>query len=316
MTESSIPISAYAAQQGISERQILKRITIGELPGYQTQGVWYVKIKTELPEHNIKLTEPIPVLEYANQTGIPITTILEEIASGKTPGFHFQGIWYIGNQNTHKSTISHPTVKTYGHSRGYRYWFLTIGLLLSIPLSIGIWYFQPKPQLATLILNAQIKDHRNNLQPVLNQTFYLATKRLEDIAHDYLQDLANSAELEQIDIVRGTPKWLNLVASSTALRSLLFDLSSRSNSTNVWELQQNFEKSKPLWQRYVTHTANTNKSGQAKFIDVTPGKYWVLGWIKTHTGFGFWEYEIILYENTNMLRLTSENSLIRFQDGK
>ncbi|KOR27789.1 hypothetical protein TI03_06160, partial [Achromatium sp. WMS1] len=285
-TASRIPIEIYAAQHAVSERQVIKWITTGELPGYQVQGIWYVRVQIEQPKEPLIPTLPMPVKDYAQQTGISIAKILEDIANGNIPGFHQQGTWYVGSPKNNKHYLN-----------TFSQWLLLLAVALISGIILWNWKQQSKSQsqLTTLNLEVHINNKIGKLRPAVQATFFLVTKSLEDIADDYLAKFTLSPQTSNTNITSNTtynnPEWLNLVTSSSALRNLLFDLSSQSDSLNIWELQQNFIKSKLIWNQYVAYTATTNETGRAIFKDIIPGTYWVMGWYKWF----FWLFD--LYSN-------------------
>lgn len=307
-TEDSIlivTVSTYAKQHATTEYQVLKRIILGELSGYQTQGVWYIRLPIDAATQPIP-TLPISVIEYSKQTGIPVYKILEEIANGIQPGFHKHGIWYVGTD----TNVVPQKVQQYGIK------WLVYSLLFAsfIALILGVWIKNQAeekfPKLASLMVNVKINDVTGVLKPVTQEKIYLLSSDLEDIADDYLKLLNYENNRYSINqVVNNTPQWVTMFTGSTALRSLLFDLSSTTNRINIWEFRQNFEKSKPLWKNYLVQQAITDKTGSTKFQSIPLREYWVVMWTETPTGIGFWKQWINLVQEKNTLSLVPSNAM-------
>ena len=303
MSKFVITAKAYAALHAMSERQILKLITTGSLSDDQHQGAWYVRVDSGHNTENLP-HGPMSVQEYAKYTGVPISRILEEVATGSRSGFHHHGIWYVGiPPSKSRSSISW---------RG-----ICLALLLSSVLAlaaIGSWFWyqarQPVPALASLHINIVVMDKAGKSRPVVREAFFLLTKDLDNIADNYISNLAITDKVPHTNALTEAPKWVSMLAGSTALRSLLFDVASGSNLVNIWEFRQNFEKSKILWAPYTIQSTITNNAGQAQFNSIPAIKdYWVMGWTETNGGIGFWERKTTLTPGENKLTLNTDNAM-------
>lgn len=302
-----INVSVYAKQHATTEQQIIKRITLGQLSGYQAQGIWYVRLAID-PITPSSPALPISVAEYSKQTGIPIPKILEEIANGTKQGFPKHGIWYIGTAPD--SIAIQP--------RKLRIDWLIYSLLFLAIVVLMLWTFwdqhieKTTPKLTALTVEVKIKDLIGILRPVANEKVYLMSMDLEDIANNYLklfQDESNRYQSSQLVNKTTPPKWISMLIGSTALSSLLFDVSLKSNTVNVWEFRQNFEKSKPLWADYLVQQAITDTTGQAQFLLLPQQEYWVVSWTETPTGMSFWKHWVNLIQEKNQLSLVPGNAI-------
>jgi len=162
--------------------------------------------------------------------------------------------------------------------------------------------------MASLNIEARVINKTGDSSPIVRETFFLLDKDLETIANDYIKDLAAPDHEANAPVTGRDPNWLTLLSGSTALRSLLFDISYRSNNINKWEFAANFAKSKSLWGLHVAQLAITNAEGKAKFKSMVPQDYWVVGWTETNAGFGFWNHKISLRRGSNTLLLNKGNA--------
>jgi hypothetical protein len=260
-SEFVITAREYAVTHAITEQQVIKRISIGNLPGYQAQGVWYVRLGMVSPSPTIVIK--------------PRWTWLQPLL------------------------------------------FTIVVALLIITGLIGSWWIlwnQPvtiESETGNLRIEVKIRDKLGKLQPVVGSNFFLISKNLETIANEYIHTLSQTEILSKNNWSQSdkTPKWVNMFASTTALRSLLFDTSSNIERINMWDFRQNFEKSKILWNDYVIQTVATNQTGIAQFESIPIQAYWVMGWTATNSGFSFWEQWIKIKQGNNELLLNPENAV-------
>jgi hypothetical protein len=291
----------YAAQRGIHERQVIKDITNDVLPGYQSRGIWYVRIVTEQPP--IAPHAPfVSVLDYSQQTGIPVSRILEEIASGARSGFHEQGVWYLGNK-----------VKANPPRRHRRMAIQVALIILVITIAIAVWLMPfhsiHHGDLALLTIDTQLVDKSGGSRPIINEKFFLLDSGLDTIANSYIKELSIYPHTAKNADITSDNSWSILLSGSAALRSLLFDISYRSNSINKWEFAANFTKSKWLWDAHIVQMVITDANGKAEFKPIQAKNYWVIGWTETNAGFGFWNYKILLQKGNNHLVLNQKNAV-------
>lgn len=301
MAEFNITAKTYAAEHYTNERQVIKRITTGELSGYQSQGIWYVRIEADKESAAPKVAF-MSVLEYAQQEGIPVSRILEEIASGIRQGFHEKGIWYVGNKAEHI-----PPKRDRGMPAKFA--FLILSVLTILVIGALIFERARTQDLASLQIEAQIFNKTGTSRPIARETFFLINKDLESVANDYIKDLAAPDHEIDVSVTGRDPSWLTLLSGSTALRNLLFDISYRSSNLNKWEFASNFTKSKVLWGPHVVQIAITDAEGKARFKSIQPQDYWVVGWTETSAGFGFWNHKVSLRKGSNTLLLNRGNAV-------
>lgn len=249
-SELVVTAKIYAAEHGITEHQVIKYITTNKLPGYQTQGVWYVR--------------------------------LEAVKQHKC--------W------TWKQILS----------------LVAVAILVVASLSWLVWMqiIENHREVGTLAIEVKIKDLTGTLHPVTGSAFFLISKDLEDIANEYMQILNTEKTFSHNNLFSKNtpPKWVTILTGATALRSLLFDISSNTERINVWDFRQNFEKSKLLWNNYVVQKVVTDVHGKARFEYVPIQEYWVVGWTGTATGLSFWKHWINLKLKDNQLSLRPENA--------
>jgi hypothetical protein len=69
------------------------------------------------------------------------------------------------------------------------------------------------------------------------------------------------------------------------------------------------EDARPVWERHVVQSAGTDREGRARFQNLRPGDYWLMGRAPTRGGLAFWNLPVRVERGSNQLSLEPDNSL-------
>lgn len=163
---------------------------------------------------------------------------------------------------------------------------------------LGLLVARSRLARASLQVEARVANAPGERQPVPSATLYLLNQNMMKLA------LAREGGLSSLEerVFRENPDLRKLAGLMNARRREAYSLGP--------EVVSFMEQSRPLWQPHVIQTAQTDAQGRARFDNLKPGDYWLMGRAGTEGGgVAFWNLTVSIGRGENTVRLEPANSL-------
>lgn len=87
------------------------------------------------------------------------------------------------------------------------------------------------------------------------------------------------------------------------------DIDEKMSDADAKKYLGSIETARPLWESRLVKQTTTDFEGRARFEDLKPGQYWLLGMTETRRAFALWNIPINLTRGTNTLLIDQNNAM-------
>jgi hypothetical protein len=173
-------------------------------------------------------------------------------------------------------------------------WLAAGGALLLL-LGLG-WLIIPALNRGHLLIETKVSPDASAPQAAIKSTFYLLDTDMMTLAAagDKNGDLREK-------VFRENPQLENLAGIMNARRRAAYSLGP--------DVVPFIEQSRPLWEPHVIQSVEADSTGGARFQDLKPGDYWLMGRRDWSDGVDFWNMRVTVKRGENRLMLDKTNAL-------
>jgi hypothetical protein len=176
---------------------------------------------------------------------------------------------------------------------------ISVSAFLLIALGIIWWTYK-----GSLEIEAKIIYNMGGPQPVARQTFYLLdidpfSLRADDPQFTAKMDAAKTEDEKKLLTLQSA----NFLLLKLAVEKKQMKEGSEKAFLGILEI------SKPFWEDHLIQSVQTDFNGQAKFNNLKPGRYWLIGMTETRAAFAFWNVSVSVGWGENKLLLDQNNSM-------